>query len=198
MKRRNIYQLRILLSRIDPPVWRRVQVWEDISLLALHKVFQRLFNWKDYHLHSFTFGKLVYELPDPEDHHFGRTPRDETGVVLNKVVGGVGTEFLYTYDFGDCWDHIVLVEGLLMPEEGAEYPRCVAGARNGPPEDAGGPFGYANYLQALANRRHPEHKEKLEWRGPFDPEEFSLHAINRALAQLQRKRRRSPKDANPS
>ncbi|MCC6365751.1 MAG: plasmid pRiA4b ORF-3 family protein [Bryobacterales bacterium] len=195
MRRKNVYQLKILLAGIDPPVWRRVQVRENTSLPALHNVFQCLFNWEDYHLHSFTFRKVNYEPPDPEDHHFGRRPRDETRVALNKVVKGVGTEFLYKYDFGDGWKHIVLVEGILMPEEGATYPRCIAGARNGPPEDSGGPSGYADYLEALVNRKHPEHKEKLEWRGPFNPEEFSLERINRALATLRRKRRRWPKDA---
>ncbi len=157
MRRKNVYQLKILLAGIDPPVWRRVQVRENTSLPALHNVFQCLFNWEDYHLHSFTFRKVNYEPPDPEDHHFGRRPRDETRVALNKVVKGVGTEFLYKYDFGDGWKHIVLVEGILMPEEGATYPRCIAGARNGPPEDSGGPSGYADYLDAPQRHRveHP-------------------------------------------
>lgn len=94
---------------------------------------------------------------------------------------------MYEYDFGDGWYHEILLEAILLPEAEAFYPRCIAGARNGPPEDAGGPFGYAHYLEALADRKHREHKNMLAWRGPFDPEAFSLDAINASLKKTSRR-----------
>ncbi len=95
------------------------------------------------------------------------------------------------YDFGDDWRHEILFEGTLLAEPDAYYPRCIAGARNGPPEDVGGAHGYADYLEALADPDHEEHGEKLAWRGPFDPEAFSLEAINAALKRTFYRRPKS-------
>lgn len=180
-KARAVFQLQVRLRDIEPVIWRRIHVWEDVRLPQLHRVFQMLFNWEDYHLHDFVVGRRVYSVPDPDDDLNERKVIDEKGVPLSRIVDRVGDTFVYSYDFGDDWHHGVLLEAILLPEPGAFYPRCIAGARNGPPEDAGGPYGYARYLEALSDPDHEEHADLLAWRGPFDPEEFPLDRINASL-----------------
>lgn len=178
---RAIFQLHVRLRDIEPAIWRRIQVWEDTKLPQLHRILQMLFNWDDCHLHDFVVGRLVYSVPDPDDDFNGRKVIDEKGVPLNAISARVGDTFVYAYDFGDDWQHDVLLEARLLPEPDTFYPRCITGARNGPPEDAGGPGGYAEYLEALSDPGHSEHENMLAWRGPFDPEEFPLDRINVSL-----------------
>lgn len=178
---RAVYQLKVSLLEIEPPIWRRIQVWEDTKLPQLHKILQLLFNWVDYHLHEFVRGNVVCAEPDPDDEPLGRRMLDERRITLNQLVHRPGDELEYVYDFGDDWHHLLLLEAILLPEPDVNYPRCIAGARNGPPEDVGGPYGYADFLEAIHDRKHKRHKEMLEWGGPFDPEAFSLESINAAL-----------------
>ena len=172
-KPKAIFQLRVNLRGIEPPVWRIVQMPEDAKLPRLHRILQTIFNWEDYHLHEFVVGRQVYSVPDPDDALYERKVSDERPVPLNRISGRVGDSFEYIYDFGDNWRHEIVLEAILLPEPAAFYPRCIGGARNGPPEDAGGPGGYARYLE--------EHENMLAWRGPFDPEAFSLKRVNAAL-----------------
>jgi hypothetical protein len=180
-KIRPVYQLKVTLRDIEPPIWRRLQVLATIKLPQLHRILQLSFGWEDYHLHEFVAGRRTYSVPDPDDALDGRKIMDEGPAPLNALVGSVGETLEYHYDFGDNWRHDILLEGILLPEAGAFYPRCVAGARNAPPEDAGGPPGYARYLDALADPDHEQHDELLAWRGPFDAEAFALKAINASL-----------------
>lgn len=180
-KLKAIFQLKVRIRDIEPPVWRRVHLPEYTKLPRLHRILQLLVNWEDYHLHKFVAGRRIYSCPDPDDAFNERHLVDERLVPLNRIVDRVGETFEYVYDFGDNWRHDVLLEAILLPEAGAFYPRCVAGARNGPPEDAGGPCRYTDYLEALADPEHEEHENMLAWRGPFDPEAFALHAVNASL-----------------
>ncbi len=184
--KRAVWQLKVTLLDILPPIWRRAQLWEDTGLGQLHQVLQVVIGWEDCHLHEFVIGDRRYGPPDDELETI-----DERPVRLNQVVGGVGTEFEYHYDFGDDWRHSLVLESILIPDSGAHYPRCTAGERSGPPEDCGGPYGYEEYLEALANPRHERHEELLEWRGPFDPEAFSLDSINRQLRGIRNPRGKS-------
>jgi hypothetical protein len=120
-------------------------------------------------------------MPDLDDE---RKIMDVKRARIHHVVQRVGTEFEYVYDFGDDWEHDLLLEAILQPDPNVPYPRCIAGERNCPPEDVGGAGGYENYLVALADPEDEEHEDLLAWRGPFDPEAFSLAAINQ---QLQKK-----------
>jgi hypothetical protein len=194
-KIRSIYQLKVGLHDIEPPIWRRIQVWEDTKLPQLHRILQSLFNWENYHLHDFVAGRRTYSVPDPEDAFNEREVVDERLVPLNRVVDHVGGAFDYTYDFGDGWRHEIVLEAILLPDAKAVYPRCIAGARNGPPEDVGGVPGYANYIEALADPDHEEHENMLAWRGPFNPEAFSLRKINVSLKKKfhRRVRAKAPK-----
>jgi hypothetical protein len=180
-KRPVVHQLKISLRDIEPLIWRRIQVSEDTKLPRLHRILQLLFNWEDYHLHDFVVGKRVYSVPDPDDESYERKVLDEKAVPISRLVQRVGDTFEYHYDFGDNWRHEILLESIHLAEPGAFYPRCIGGARNGPPEDAGGTSGYEHYLEALADPDHEEHEDMLAWRGPFDPEAFSMDAINASL-----------------
>jgi Plasmid pRiA4b ORF-3-like protein len=184
-KNRVLYQLKVTLPDIHPPIWRRIQVWEDTTLGQLHRILQVVMGWEDYHLHEFHIARRIYGVPDP-DERSERPLMDERRQRLRAVVPQVGTSFEYMYDFGDNWRHALLLEAVVAPEAEQQYPRCLAGERSGPPEDVGGPFGYAAYLDAMADCRHEEHEAMLEWHGPFASESFSLAAVNR---RLQRKSR---------
>lgn len=167
---KTIHQLKITLGDIRPPVWRRVQVPSTITLGELHLVIQAAFGWWDYHLHEFEINGIRYGTDDGEG--WGDPPKDEHRAKLERLAP-VGGKIGYVYDFGDNWKHTITVEKVLPADPRATYPACVAGKRACPPEDCGGTWGYADFLEAIANPDHQEHKAMLEWVGhPFDPEHF--------------------------
>jgi hypothetical protein len=186
---RALYQLRITLQDIQPPIWRQIQVWEDITLGQLHTILQIVMHWEDYHLHEFTVGRRLYSVPDPDDELHERKVIDELRAKLCDVVPRVGTQFLYVYDFGDNWRHELLLEAIVMPEPDMKYPRCIAGARRIPPEDVGGTTGYEDYLAAVADPKHQEHEKMLRWRGEFGSETFSTDDVNQRLEKRFRSRK---------
>ena len=177
------FVLRISLDEIKPPIWRRLVVPASITLDLLHDVFQVVMGWEDYHLHEFTIGGRRYTeaLEEPEE------GIEEAGLVLGDLITKAKSKFSYGYDFGDGWQHTVMVDKLAnIPEGHAVDITCAAGRRRCPPEDVGGPPGYANYLDALSDPKHEEHKDMLRWRGEFDPEAFDPERVNRELAKLVR------------
>ena len=182
-KRAQIYQLKITLRFIRPPVWRRVQVASDVTLAKLHRIIQVAVGWYDSHLHQFIVGETYYGVPSREDLS---KVKDEKKVRLDQVLSGPGRKMVYEYDFGDGWEHSLVLERVLEPERGVRYPRCIGGARACPPEDCGGVGGYANFLQAISDPGHEEHDEYLEWiGGEFDPEEFDLEEFDTALRHIE-------------
>lgn len=175
-----IYQLKITLRRSKPPIWRRVLVPSKITLGDLHYIILTVMGWDGDHLHAFDIAGVEYGEPDP---NWADDIENETRAKLERVIPGAPFKFRYTYDFGDDWEHDILVEKVLPPEEGVRYPRCIAGRRHCPPEDVGGVWGYMKFLQAISDPAHPEHKNMTEWySAPFDPEYFSVEAVNAALA----------------
>ena len=182
-RRAAVYTMKVSLRDVQPRIWRRIQISEDAKLPSLHRVLQLLFNWEDCHLHQFVVRQQIYSVPDPDDESYGRKVLDENNVPLNRVAQRVGDTFEYHYDFGDDWRLEILLESIVLAAPEVSYPRCIAGARNGPPEDSGGPFGYMRYVEALANPDDDEHEHMLAWRGPFDPEAFSVEAINVSLSR---------------
>ena len=180
-----VYQLKVTLKHIRPPIWRRLQVLGDATLGHLHMVLQIAMGWSSDHLHEFEIGRSRYGVHDPEeeDAFWGTPAKDEDAVRLGEVVRSAKRTFLYTYDFGDTWEHVILVEQILPREEGGTYPVCLKGRRAGPPEDCGGPWGYGHLLEALGDASHPDHADLLEWvGGSFDPEAFDLEELNRRLS----------------
>ena len=184
---RYLWQIRVELLDIVPHVWRRLIIPYDITLPNLHRVLQAAFAWDDCHLHQFTFHGVNYAVPDPDPDPFVRhPPKDERRVVLHKVATPAVRAFDYLYDFGDHWHHLAIIESHRPQRSDALHVlRCVDGANAAPPEDVGGLSGYARFLEAIADRDHPEHASLLEWvGGTFEPSSFSIAEINRALAKL--------------
>lgn len=178
-----IYQIKVTLEDSKPPIWRRVLVRSDVDLETLHYILQVVMGWTNAHLHQFIVGQTYYGEPHPD---YGFEMRDERRVRLNLVVPGEGFKFCYEYDFGDGWLHNLLVEKVLSPERGRQYPVCIKGKRACPPEDVGGVWGYDDFLEAIRNPDHPEHEDYLVWvGGEFDPEEFDLDEVNEVLRGLR-------------
>ena len=178
-----IYQIKVTLDGSKPPIWRRILVRSGVTLEKLHYILQVAMGWTNSHLHQFIVGQTYYGEPHPD---YGSEMRDERRVKLSQIVPGEGFRFAYEYDFGDSWVHTLLVEKVLPPEPGQQYPVCVKGRRDCPPEDVGGVWGYEEFLEAIRDPDHPEHEEYLEWvGGEFDPEAFDLEETNEILRDLQ-------------
>ena len=177
-----IYQLKITLRESKPPIWRRIQVPGDVLLSKLHRILQMTMGWTDSHLHQFTIGGQDYSDPDSEL----EDTANEKKFKLNTVINTEKAKFHYLYDFGDDWEHEILVEKILPPAPGVHYPVCIKGARACPFEDSGGMWGYMNLLNILGDPTHEEHEEMLEWTGgPIDPEEFDMEQLNADLRRLR-------------
>jgi len=182
-----IYQLKITLKDIRPPIWRRVQVPSDITLDQLHWVIQISMGWTNSHLHSFTIQGIDYGEPTPEFGFDEMGLQNEEPVKLSQVIRGEKFKFLYLYDFGDSWEHEILVEKVLEADPEINYPICIKGKRACPPEDCGGAWGYGSFLEAIQDPSHPEHEEMLEWvGGEFDPEDPQLEDIDSRLHMMFR------------
>ncbi|PWR10938.1 hypothetical protein DKT68_07515 [Micromonospora acroterricola] len=169
---RQIFQLKMSLAGVRPPVWRRVLVPAGYTLDRLHRVVQHAMGWRDCHLHSFEIDGLQYGEPDPDGE---LALHDELDVRLDAVLGK-GSRFSYTYDFGDWWEHGLVVEDALTADPEERYPVCLDGERACPPEGIGGPSGYQALLVALADPADfadPAHAALRDWAGStFDPSRF--------------------------
>ncbi|MBI2747796.1 MAG: plasmid pRiA4b ORF-3 family protein [Burkholderiales bacterium] len=169
------------MVEITPPIWRLVRVPDRFTLHQLHRVLQIVFSRLDYHLYAFQVGSRRFEAPDPESE-----AEDATAIALGDLALSPGSRFTYLYDFGDGWEHDIVVEALLpMPlENGPDWsPRLLDGERAAPPEDAGGTPGFAQVTAALSDPAHPQHKEIRDWAGAtYDPNKFDAWALDHALA----------------
>jgi Plasmid pRiA4b ORF-3-like protein len=174
-----IVQIKIkLLGVTKPPVWRRVQLRADTRLDQLHEILQAALGWENYHLHAFSFGDGEFGPRDPE---LALDFSDERQVTLGELTD-LGARFRYTYDFGDNWEHEILVEDLLDPDPHTHthYPILVAAKGACPPEDSGGPWGYTDLkaiLPRLANPSDEQHQEMLEWLGLENGSDFDPNAV---------------------
>jgi hypothetical protein len=172
------YQLKLTLEGIEPAIWRRLIVPSQFTLYELHQVIQIAMGWENAHMHEFTIKRKRYSADGPDDYG----AEDECTTQLQDVIR-TRSKLKYMYDYGDSWDHALVVEKTLNELENP-LPVCVDGARRGPPEDSGGAWGYAEKLEILKDPRADKH-EKAEvraWLGSrFDPEKLDLAAINRDL-----------------
>jgi len=177
-----VYQVKISLRGASPPIWRRLRLPAAATLGQVHHVIQMAFGWEDSHLHDFEAGGQRYSRPEFGLEAFQGRVHDEDKATLAAVAPGVGSRLRYTYDFGDSWEHELVVEKVLPPD-GVPNAVCVAGRRAGPPEDSGGVWGYAELRDILADPDHPDYDERLEWLGgDHDPAAFDKDQINSSLA----------------
>jgi hypothetical protein len=185
-------QLKIVLDYLKPAIWRRVVVNDDITFLQLHKVIQHAMGWEDYHLHEFELAspRTFIGTKSPDD-FFGsdRPMLPERTTKLADVLTG-RRKFRYWYDFGDDWWHTVSIEKRLPADPTAPAAQLLAGEFACPPEDCGGPHGYANLLEIVADPRHPEYTEMAEWLGDFNPKAFDLTAHAKHVAGAVRVKRK--------
>jgi hypothetical protein len=176
---KTVYQIKITLTGINPPIWRRVQVPSDTMLSELHLMLQAAMGWQNCHLHSFTIDGVDYSYGDPD---LELDMEDESQVRLDDVAPGPNNRFSYMYDFGDGWEHDVVIEEVAKAEPKQRYPVCIAGARACPPEDCGGIWGYQDFLEIISDPAHEEHNAMLEWiGGAFNSEAFDLAEVNSNL-----------------
>ncbi len=175
----SVYQLKLTLRNVRPPIWRRLQVSNLISLHDLHIIIQVAMGWDGYHLHCFSRG--CEELSSESEDAFEADPK-EARTLLRSVLRKEGEKLRYDYDFGDGWEHDILLEKVLPVDPSVKLPRCLTGKRACPPEDCGGPWRYAYILETLANPAHLDHEEMKEWmEDDFDPERFGVADTNRQL-----------------
>ena len=175
----HIYQIKVTLKGSKPLIWRRFQVSGNVNLHRLHLILQAIMGWTNSHLYCFEIQGIQFGEPDPENESYGLKMKNSHTTRLSKVVSNEKAEFVYEYDFGDSWQHKLLIEKILLAQPGKQYPTCLGGKRACPPEDCGGIWGYAHLLEVIQNPLHEEHEEMMEWLGgQFDPEEFDLQEVN--------------------
>ena len=169
---------------------RRVEVPVSILLSDLHLVIQVAMPWWNYHMYEFRARKLHWGLPHPGGGGFGGPPvLPAKKSTLADLIGATGVKaFKYVYDFGDDWEHTIKIEKIVATESGVAYPRLLDAAGRCPPEDVGGPPGYEQYLEAIADPKHEQHGDLVDWRGPgFDPNTVDEVGIRKELAKLAKK-----------
>jgi Plasmid pRiA4b ORF-3-like protein len=180
-----ICQFKITLLDVLPLVWRRIQVQNWCSLDTLHEHIQNAMGWADTHPHHFVIDGILYGsssvLGDTfKERHYWRTSSTHLKDVLPQDSSRF--RFEYEYDFESAWRHEILFEGRPPADEKRHYPLCVEGQRACPPEDVGGPAGYADFLRVIIDPNNPQHLETRQRLGrPFHPDAFDPEAVSRNM-----------------
>ncbi len=183
---RSVYQLKVTLNGSKPPIWRRLLVPGDINLGNFHVVLQIVMGWTNSHLHQFILGRTMYGIPDDEfGGGYDLEIEDENKYTLSHLLKKEKDSLKYEYDFGDGWEHKIIIEKILPHKSSVKVPSCIKGKRACPPEDCGGIWGYQDLIEVLNDTSHPEYDEMLEWIGEdFDPEYFDVNHINDLLSKF--------------
>ena len=179
----DIARLKVTLNHVEPAVVRRIEVPLRIRLDRLHVVLQAAVGWTDSHLWELRARDVGWGIPNPG---WDDGPLDARKATLLAVIEDTGAKRLtYIYDFGDGWEHTIKLERIDAARPGELYPRLLDAAGRCPPEDIGGPPGYAEFLDAIADPRHERHAELREWYGEdFHPNVVDVPAIEQRLANL--------------
>jgi len=178
-----IYQMKVKLVGSEPAIWRSFRVSGNITLYKLHRILQVVMGWDNYHLYEFRVGKTRYGEPDPE---WGMEIKSARRVRVGEIFTMVRAKFIYFYDFGDGWQHEIVIEDILPTKQELKHPVCIKGKRACPPEDCGGIGGYADLLRIIRNPRDEEYQRMMTWLGgEFDPEYFDLDNVNRGLRRIR-------------
>lgn len=204
-KAESLYQLKVTLKNVKPPVWRRLLLSASATFWELHLAIQDSFGWADYHLHEFYLGSPYdrkaqnIKIPYPDDDDFwdnGKEALDESITLLADHLSEKQPKATYIYDFGDNWEHQIVLEKELAFDPKKKYPQVIDGKRACPWEDSGGPWGYEDKIKIIKNKRHKEHKEIMEWVGienineldleSFDPKTVIFRNPKKELKELQK------------
>ncbi|NLK96536.1 MAG: plasmid pRiA4b ORF-3 family protein [Epulopiscium sp.] len=187
------YQVKVSLRDIEPVIWRRLRIPGNITFQQLHQIIQAAFGWLDYHLYNFKFERSKTVVAVPDDNYapgdlYGEdiTELDARTTIIDELLGN-NDSCVYEYDFGDSWEHEIIIERQLKDTKKNSIPECLDGARHRPPEDVGGAGGYEYFLNIIMDKKNPQREEMLYWaekdtRGRiFDPEYFNISEVNRRL-----------------
>ncbi len=187
----NIARLKVTMDHVEPAVLRRLEVPLSIRLDRLHLVLQIAIGWTNSHLWEIRARGIGWGIPDPD---WGDGPLDASKATLLDVLEDTGVKSLkYLYDFGDGWEHTIKIERIGVPEADTLYPRLLAAKGGCPPEDIGGPWGYAEFLEGFADPKHERHKEFIEWcHEDFDPTVVETDWIDEELTKLAKRWSRKP------
>jgi len=172
----SVIQIKITLVESNPQVWRRVLIPLHFTLQQLHEVIQITMGWQNSHLYSFDISGVEYgeDLEDINEEIKDAQKHKLSDILTDKK------QFFYLYDFGDDWQHEIIIESILKKENNYNYPVCIAGQNACPPEDSGGIYNYQEILETLNNKNHEDHLEIITWLGGFfDPLTFDPNRINR-------------------
>jgi len=170
--------LNVTLREVKPEVWRRLIVRSETPLPKFARILEGTMGWEGYHLHMFDVGGVLFGQPEEDSDHV----IDERAATVKHVLSRVKSTLRWDYDFGDGWEHDVVVEAIEPPQDGKRYPVCLAGERACPPEDSGGVPGYEDLLRVLAAPNDPEHEHMVSWAPHgFDPSVFDLVAASGRL-----------------
>jgi hypothetical protein len=186
MAKKEIFQIKIFLKRSKPKIWRRILVPSDMKLFDLHKVLQTTMGWTNSHLHQFIKDGVYYtEKMADDDFWDDAMSVDYKKMKVSSLLDYVKDKMMYEYDFGDGWEHEILLEKVLPFDKNLLLPVCLDGRMNCPPEDCGGTWGYENMLEILNQPEHPEYKDTKEWLSEdFDPGHFSIDEVNQGLSSV--------------
>lgn len=177
-----IYQIQITLEDSKPKIWRKLLVQSDTLLSDFHKIIQTTMGWTNSHLHHFMKDRRFYSADESEFYDY-ENPRKvdykKNKIRISDLLIHEKDKISYIYDFGDNWEHVLILQKILPIDSTLLYPICLAGSRNCPPEDCGGIYEYSYILKILQEPDHEEHKEYKEWLGDdFDPKYFDKDIIN--------------------
>ena len=182
-------KLRITLLDLDPAPWREVDVPLSMTFKRLHDTIQAAFLWFNCHLWEFEFDGRRYGLPFDEDFGGDKVYNANT-VRLTKLRDSGISEFLYTYDMGDNWEHHIQILDLFEAPKGSRLPAFLKGQWRTPPEDVGGASGFEMFREAISNPAHEDHDHLTEWYGqPFDSEDIEPDIVKIQMARLAAMRR---------
>jgi Plasmid pRiA4b ORF-3-like protein len=179
-----IYELKLTLTGIDPPIWRRIQVSSSLKLCCLHSAFQVVMGWTDSHLHQFERDGKNWGVPQ-WDEFDDLDLIDESRTHLGSVLRAEGDSVTYLYDFGDSWQHEVVLEKIQSVEAVLPHPVCLGGERRCPPEDVGGVHGYQEFLDVLLNPKHEQYEQLVRWAGGHFHDEFDPKTVNTKLLRMR-------------
>jgi hypothetical protein len=176
---RSVYQIKVTLLHSRPPIWRRLEVDSGVTLDRLHNTLQMVMGWTNSHLHGF---RLPSSQKGARHRLAPMENADEKATRLGELLRRPRDWLVYDYDFGDSWEHEVLLEDIRPGPPSTRLPMVLAGRGACPPEDVGGLSGYYHFLEVIKDPNHPEHEDMLEWAGKdFDPSAFDVQDINRAF-----------------